>query len=211
MSMGLHRDWYKGVILQSKQIEDLLKRLEFLRNKRNTFRSENFGSIDSDIVVNALDNEIRDLQSDIILLHSIKPSSPSELKGGNSLKPETIIQEEIAEPVNSDRKFTMTEAALILVYTGVKLRNPRSDSSKQADKIAKGFGFISGTSGEKLHRIWEELSLKNGITGDTGKEREKLGFKKMIKRIEKILPELKEPSQRARAEADIRTLDIKIN
>jgi hypothetical protein len=113
MSMGLHRHWYKEVILQSKQIEEPLKRLEFLRNKRNKFRSENFGSIDSDIVVNALDDEIRDLQSDIILLHSIKPSASSELKGGNSIKPEAINQEEttvqkinrILEPLKELRVF----------------------------------------------------------------------------------------------------------
>lgn len=106
-------------------------------------------------------------------------------------------------------KITMQEAALILVYRNRILKDPRTDPNKDADYEAECFGYNSTTSGKKLYREWKRLSAKNGITGFD--ETEKAKIKNMIRRIENILPFLKEQSQRAKAEADIKVLQMKIN
>ena len=107
----------------------------------------------------------------------------------------------------------MQEAALILVYRNRILKDPRTDPKTDlnvdADYQAECFGYNSPTSGEKLYREWKKRSAKNGITGFD--ETEKAKIKNMIGRIKNILPFRKEQSQRAKAEADIKVIQMKIN
>lgn len=109
----------------------------------------------------------------------------------------------------SKGKITLKEAALILVYRGTILYDPRSDPEREADRLAAGFGFESPTSGEQLFGEWKILSDPKGITGF--QDHETRLIQNMIKRIEKIKPFLRKSDQQERADKDIQQLQMKIN
>ncbi|MCB9016125.1 MAG: hypothetical protein H6541_10050 [Lentimicrobiaceae bacterium] len=109
----------------------------------------------------------------------------------------------------SKGKIKMPEAALILIYRNVTLKDPRTDPEQKAKIWAERFGFDNLGSGDVLFRKWQSLSKKNGITGFDETQVQKI--KNMIKRIEKITPYLRKPEQQERAAIDIQKLQMKLN
>lgn len=131
-----------------------------------------------------------------------------ELEENSKVMEAVFLNEVEIEPkfiLKRTRVFTHIQIALIIYYSGASIVDPRTDSNREADKIAKKFGLGNPTSGLQLYGKFKEIrGEKNQRTGVQNKQ-------KMIENIRAIMGELEKLGKANKAKEELLELESAVN